>query len=275
MKLLTIIKDTFQECRGKKILLSYFLISTLGIIGLMVIFNVDIAGNRAAIGALFGKEMDDIALAKLQQVIIQVEGFFAMAIYTLGIFLSVFATADLMPGMMTKGRVELYLARPVSRPMLLLGKLAGSTGVVAVNVIYATAGIWLVLGVKTGVWNVNFLYSALLIIFMFAVMYTIMMLASTFIRSTAVVIIITYVLMMLSPLLAQRDTIMVFIHNTYVKHIIEIRYWITPKYHEVSVITKNVVTGKPIESWTPVISSLLIGLIVFNVTAFIFSRKDF
>jgi len=274
MKLWEIVKDTFRECLGKKILIIFFLISTLGILGLLFLFDVDIAGNRAAISALFGEKQDSIALFELKKIIIIIESYFAVTLYTLGIFLSVFATADLIPSMMTKGRLELYLARPISRPMLMMGKLAGATGVVAVNIIYAIAGIWLVLGIKTGVWNVSFLCSIVTIIFMFAVLYTVMMLTSILVRSTAMTVIVTYMVIVINLALAQKENFLPFISSNMFRQFIEIFYWIIPKYHETSIITKNVVAGNAIESWTPAINSLLIALIVMNITVFIFSKKD-
>ena len=135
MKFKGIITDTFRECLGKKILTIYFIISTLGILGLIFIFNVDIAGNQAAIATLFGKSEAGIAISKLRNIIIAIESGFAVVLYSIGIFISVFATADIIPSMMSKGRLNLYLARPISRHMLLLGKFSGAVLVTAINII--------------------------------------------------------------------------------------------------------------------------------------------
>ena len=274
MKFQILIKDTFRECLGKKILISYFLISTLGILTLMFVVNIDISGSRAVISTLFDSKNGNIALPDLENKIVFAESMFARALYSMGIFLSIFATADLIPGLMTKGRLELYLARPLSRPMFLLGKFTGAVCVASLNIIYGFTGFWLVLGIKTHVWNIGFLYSAAAIIFMFAVLYSFMMLVSIIVRNTAVTIILTYMVMTLETALASSKNLFTMIGNPIIRQILEILHWILPKYHEVASITKDIAGGKSIESWTPVLSSLLTAIVVMNITVYIFSKKD-
>ena len=274
MKFLALIKDTFRECMGKKILIIYFLISTLGILTLTFVLNIKFTGAQAVIGTLFDNGSGGLSLPDLEKKIVFAESMFARALYSIGIFLSIFATADLMPGLMKKGRLDLYLARPLSRPLFLLGKFTGAVAVASVNIIYAMAGFWLVLGIKTHVWNVSFLYSMAVIIFMFAVLYTIMVLISILAKNTAVAIIVIYMMMTLETALGTSKSLFSMISNKLLQHALEILYWILPKHHEVASITQDMAGGKGIESWTPLLSSFLTALIVMNIAVFLFSKKD-
>jgi len=274
MKIAAIVYDTFRECLVKKILLSFFIASTIGILGILVIFNIDIIGNNVAISSLFFGGEGLTSLGQFEDIIIKVEAIFAMALFTLGLFISLFATADLTPSMMTKGRLDLYLARPISRTQLLFGKYCGAVAVAAINILYAIVGLWLVIGIKTGVWNVNFLYTGLNIIFMFSVLYTFVMLIGIFTKNTAVNIIAVCTIVFSSLILAQKDVIFLFSNNKLLEHITDLLYWITPKYYEISIITKDLVLGNAIPSWTPVISSLLIAAAVMNLSLYLFSKKD-
>jgi len=274
MQTIAIIKDTFRECLVKKIFISVFAVSTLGILGIMTIFSIDIIGNEAAISTLFSGGEEFASMRELNEIIIKVEAFFAMAIFTLGLFLSIFSTADLTPSLMMKGRLDLYLARPVSRPQLLFGKYLGAVSVVTINIIYAIIGLWLVIGFKTGIWNVYFLYSGLTIVFMFSVLYTFVLLVGTIQKSTSVIIIAVYGLITLSPVLAQREDIFLFNTNKTYELIFDILYWITPKYYEISLITKDLVQNGTMTSWTPIVSSLIIAVAVLNLSFFIFSKKN-
>ncbi|KPK95680.1 hypothetical protein AMJ80_04185 [bacterium SM23_31] len=274
MKIAAIVYDTFRECLVKKIFLSFFIASTIGIIGIYVILNIDIIGNKVAISSLFSKGEEIASMEQFEDIIIKVEAFFAMALFSIGLFMSIFATADLTPSLMTKGRLDLYLARPISRVQLLFGKYCGAVAVAAINILYAIAGLWLVIGIKTGIWNINFLYSGLNIIFMFSVLYTFVMLIGIFIKSTPVNIIAVYIMVSLSPILAQKDEIFLFINNKVLEHITDLLYWITPKYYEISIITKNLVEGNTMPSWTPVISSIIIAVAVMNLSLYFFSRKN-
>lgn len=274
MKFSAIVLDTFQECLGKKILLIYFLISTLLLLTLLFLLRIDINGMTAVLSGTFDTNQSSMSLDTLQKGLMKVQGGFSAGLYAVGLFLSVFAMADLIPGMMAKGRLDLYLARPISRSQLLLGKFVGAAAIIAANVLYTVLGIWLIIGIKTGIWTGGLLYGGLSIIFMFCIVYAFMMLFGILSRSTAVTIILTYVIMALSPALAQRDVIDMFIWNDAVKLLIDGLYWALPKYHEVTKETYNLASGAGVQSWTPFISSLLTGLVVFQGTALVFSRKD-
>lgn len=273
MKFITIIADTFRECLGKKILLIFFGLSTFAIISLIFIINVDIKESYAAISAFFGHQTDTVSLTVLKEGVLKLEAVFATALYTAGIFLSLFATADIIPSMMAKGRIELYLARPVSRASILLGKYVGAALVIAINIVYVFTGIWIVLGIKTGIWNFNFFYAVAAIIFMSSAFYTFMIFISVLSKNTAVTIIVTYFMIVLTPMLAQREALK-FISNSVFMYFLDVLYWIVPKYVEVAVITKDLVQGNHIQSWTPVAGSLLTAIIVMNGAVYIFSKKD-
>ncbi len=274
MKMLAIIKDTFRECLVKKILLSFFIASNIGILGLLLVINIDIVDNEAVISSLFFEGEEWASMRQLNEGIIKLEGVLAMAIFTIGLFLSLFSTADIIPSIMTKGRLDLYLARPVSRAQLLIGKYLGAVFVVTANIVYAIVGIWLVIGFKTGVWNVYFLYSGLTIVFMFAVLYAVLTLIGVFSKSTSVLIIAVYLLISISPVLAQRDKIFLFPLGIVWETVIDALYWIVPKYYELTVMTHELVEGLSILSWTPIISNLIIALVALNLGIFIFSKKS-
>jgi len=276
MKIAAIVYDTFRECLVKKIILSFFIASTIGILGIFAIFNIDIIGNNVAISFLFFGGEELTSLGQFEDIIIKVEAFFAMALFTLGLFISLFATADLTPSMMTKGRLDLYLARPISRAQLLFGKYCGAVAVAAINILYAIVGLWLVIGIKTGVWNVNFLYTGLNIIFMFSVLYTFIMLIGIFTKNTVVNIIAVSTMVFMNFILSiiKKADVFPIINNKWLEHITDLLYWITPQYFDISIITMNLVEGKTMPSWTPVISSLLIAAAVMNLSLYIFSKKD-
>jgi len=275
MKTWAIIEDTFRECLGKKILVGFFGLSTLLILALTFLFNVDIAGSQAAISFLFDKGAKDLELSKLQEVFLQLEGSFAVVLLTAGLFLSIFATADLVPSILQKGRIDLYLARPVSRPQFLLGKFLGSLTMVSVNIVYAIVGIWLVIGIKIGLWNPRFLFASLAIIVMFAVYYAIMLLVGVLTQSAAITVMVTYVIIVINPLLYKKDTFLLLTDNKILKFTVDLIYQISPRYSQMIGIINKLVQGKPVESWVPVLANLLIGLVVFSLTVQIFSRKDY
>ena len=274
MKILAVIEDTFRECLYKKILLGFLGISTLLILAFSALITVDISGAQATIGIIFGNS-GQASLSQLREGVIKIEGIFSMALFTAGLFLSIFATADLVPSILQKGKIDLYLSRPISRPQFLLGKFLGAVSVVTVNILYAVVGIWLVIGIKTGFWNPNFLYSAAAIIFMFAVLFSVMLLLGVMVQSTAITMMAAYVMIAINPVLEKRETFTLLLNNKILKNLVEMLYQITPRYVEMTTFTKDLVEGIPIVNWTPVLESLLIALVAMSIAVQIFSRKDY
>lgn len=274
MKLGVVIKDTFRECLSKKIILSFFAVSTITILALLLVFRIKIVGDEVFLSSILGTEEGSADLYDFYDVIIKVQAVFAMTLYSIGLFLSVFSTADLTPSLMRKGRLDLYLSRPVSRGTLLSGKYLGAVAVVSMNILYAIGGIWLVIGIKTGVWNIYFLYSGLTIIFMFSVLYVFVLFIGIFIHSTSVNLIIISAITILNIVLAQREEFFLLVYNKPLEITADILYWILPKYYELSMITKDLVEGLEILSWTPVFSSLVSAGVMFYACIFFFSRKN-
>ena len=68
-------------------------------------------------------------------------------------FLAVFASAGLIPTVFEPGRIELLLSKPVARHHILLGRYLGNLLVVAFNMLYLVGGVWLIFGIKTGMWT--------------------------------------------------------------------------------------------------------------------------
>jgi hypothetical protein len=136
-------------------------------------------------------------------------------------------------------------------------------------------GIWLVIGIKIGLWNPRFLFASLAIIVMFAVYYAIMLLVGVLTQSAAITVMVTYVIIVINPLLYKKDTFLLLTDNKILKFTVDLIYQISPRYSQMIGIINKLVQGKPVESWVPVLANLLIGLVVFSLTVQIFSRKDY
>lgn len=110
---------------------------------------------------------------------------------TIAIMVSVIITAFFIPNMMRKGAIDLLLSKPMSRPLLLLFKYVGGMTFVFLNTAFAVGGVWLVIGLRTGVWGTGILWSIPSITFYFAVLYAISTLAAVTTRSAIVAILVT------------------------------------------------------------------------------------
>jgi hypothetical protein len=100
-------------------------------------------------------------------------------------------TAFFIPNMLRKGTVDLLLSKPIHRVTLLSYKFLGGLTFMFVNTLIIMVGIWLVLGLRTGVWINGWLPCVFVYTFQFAIYYSISTLMGVLTRSPIVAILMS------------------------------------------------------------------------------------
>ena len=126
-----LVRDTFREAFARKIFWGFAGCSTALILFFLFIMKIDVVQGAVATVSLFGKTSNTEDVGRLVR---QVHGGLAAFLFTAGMFLSVFASAGLIPTVFEPGRIELLLSKPVARHHILLGRYLGNLLVVAANV---------------------------------------------------------------------------------------------------------------------------------------------
>jgi ABC-type transport system involved in multi-copper enzyme maturation permease subunit len=108
-----------------------------------------------------------------------------------GILLGIVITAFFVPNMLRKGTVDFLLVKPIRRPTLLVYKYIGGLSFVFLNSLLAVGGIWLALGLRSGIWATGFLLSIFVLTFFFAIFYAVSVLFGVLTRSPIVAILVT------------------------------------------------------------------------------------
>ena len=103
----------------------------------------------------------------------------------------VIVTAGFIPNMLRKGAIDLMLTKPISRPLILLFKYLGGLTFVFLLMIMAALGIWVAIGIKTGVWAPGILYCTAGVTFYFAILYACSTFVGVLSRNAIVSIVIT------------------------------------------------------------------------------------
>jgi ABC-type transport system involved in multi-copper enzyme maturation permease subunit len=109
----------------------------------------------------------------------------------IAILVGIVITAFFIPNMLRKGTLDLLLVKPIHRPTLLIFKYLGGLSFMLLNTAFAVGGIWLVLGLRSGIWATGFLFTILVITFCFAVLYSVSALMGVLTRSPIVSIMVT------------------------------------------------------------------------------------
>src|SRR5687768_1634690 len=123
-----LVRDTFREAFARKIFWGLFGFSTLLILFFIFIMRIDVVEGALATISLFGNESRAQDVGRLVR---GAHSAIAAYLYSIGLFLSVFASAGLIPTVFEPGRIELLLSKPVARHHILLGRYLGNLLVVA------------------------------------------------------------------------------------------------------------------------------------------------
>lgn len=268
-----LIRDTFREAMARKIFWGLFALSSAMILFLLLILKIDLVEGAMATVSLFGssrtREVD------VDRIVRQAQAGIATFLYTWGMFLAVFASAGLVPGLLEPGRIELLLSKPVSRTHLLLGRYAGNLLVIVANTVYLVLGSWLILGWKTGVWRPEFLAAIASTIFLFAVLLTVVVLVGVAFESTALSVMVSVGLMIVSPILAQHETAVRLLSSEWARTLWKAIYYALPKVYDVGKMTLDFIIRQKVDDFAPVWSSAVFGGVVLMAAIAIFRRRDF
>ncbi len=277
---------TLYELRARKIILGLFGVATLVWVVLALALQLDVIEGSLAGIRFFGDEMvgeSEFASGNqelpfgnsmLQTFVFGAEMFAAGAAYWVGILLALFATGGLIASMLERGQVDLLLTKPLSRSKILIGRLLGVSVVMLALLIYLLGAVWLVMSIKTGVWNPRFLIAIGIVFIMFMVLYSLITITSVWTGSAPLALILTFGLLFATLILAiepLRDQI-----TQPGRGIVIAFYNVLPKFVDVGAyIVPQLVSGQPVESWSPLVSSLAFGIIAYAGAFWVFRRKDF
>ena len=110
-----------------------------------------------------------------------------------GVFVAVLVTASMIPQTFEAGSVDLLLSKPISRSWLFLAKFVGGCAFIAINAAYFIGGLWLMLGLRFGLWNQRLLWAIPLYLFLFAIYYSVSALAGIVWRNAIVSVVMAVV----------------------------------------------------------------------------------
>ncbi len=103
---------------------------------------------------------------------------------TVGLLLALIWTAGFMPTFLEPGAAAALLAKPIARWQLLLGKYFGVLTFAAFHVVLFVGATWFALGLRTTIWDLDYLWCIPLLLLQFAVFYSFSVLLAVVSRST-------------------------------------------------------------------------------------------
>lgn len=285
---------TLRELSAKKIVLGLFVVATLVWGALALALQVDVVDGTLQGLRLFGQH-PEVQVERngevveepfegqeepfggedpLRMIVIAAESAVAGAAYWVGILLALFATGGLIASMMDRGQVDLLLSKPLSRASILGGRLLGVGITVAILTAYLLGMVWLVMSLKTGIWNPRFLLAIGVVFAMFAVMYAIVTLVSVWSGSSPLALVATLGLLFVSLVVAIPG-LPDKLHGPW-REVVEALHAALPRFADVGGrLVPDLARGGPIDGWSHLWASLAFAAVTYAVAFLVFRRKDF
>jgi ABC-type transport system involved in multi-copper enzyme maturation permease subunit len=268
-----LILDTFQEARARWLFWGLFGLSSLLIAIFLFVLRIDLVQGAVS---LMGIESTAHPVYNIQKFVNTSYAWVSIVLYIWGTFLAIFASAGLIPSVLEAGRISLLLSKPLTRTMLLMGRYFGNVFIVLVNHVYLICSIWIVIGIKTNIWDTRFLLAIPISVFIFAVFLCVVVLIGVVFESAALSVMVPAALMLISAILAQRQIVIRLLDSDWSRQLWLAFYWITPKFFDLGLAMKQIVQYDREANWiTPVWTSAMFGLAVLSGAIYVFQKRDF
>ena len=203
---LAVIGDSFQAAANSRILWIALIMITLFLAALAPMGLDIVAGDAESdyaidglqlryAGSDFGPKIQlpagsaaELRVAALawfmDHVIDFIVGFF-------GIFLAIIVSAGVIPETYRSGSVDLLLSKPLNRPALFLAKFISGCTFILMNICYLIAGLFLVVGLRWGLWEGRILIAIPIFLFYFMILFSVTALIGLLSRRTVLSIFVT------------------------------------------------------------------------------------
>jgi ABC-type transport system involved in multi-copper enzyme maturation permease subunit len=276
MKIVVLIAATFRELLSKATLFVLAGISTVILLGVVLGLSSEQTTDGLILKIFGAQATPPSSVDNIAELVRQMQSGFAGGLL-IGITLfGVIATAGIIPDTLEKGIVDLYLSKPLARWQLLLGKFLGAVTIVFVNAAYFLGGLWLIFGIKVGVWNVGLLLAAFTMAFVFACLFSIVAFLGVLSRGAVVPIIGAFLyLLIIGALLQHREqSLYAMSGNAAYRGIVDTLYYLLPQLGALKDGVGLQILQRPVD-WKPFVQAFLSSCVVFGATVGLLVRRDF
>lgn len=163
---------------------------------------------------------------------------------TLGLMLALIWTAGLLPTFLDPRSVSVLLAKPAPRWVLIVGKYAGVLAFVLAYAVLFVVGTWTAIGLRTGLWDANYLLAIPLLLLHFSIFFAFSVLLAVCTRSTVVCVFGSLVFWCVAwslnfgrhAFFTATDMASDTLRSPLLSGIIDAGYWILPKPADLGVL---------------------------------------
>jgi len=267
----TLLYSTIREAIEKKIVLAIFTLIGLVVFLMLLFINLDSVDGIQQMLSLGGDETYRENIIRFTSELLNQFTFLAV------FFLLLIFSASYIPSMLEKGSIDVLLSKPVSRPKIIIAKFLSVVFLAFIILSFLILLIWIMVSARSGIWHFPFLTSILWFTLIFAILYSFQMFLGLVTQNTIISLAINlFILFPISAVLAVREqTIFTLVDSGFVKFIVDFLYYILPKAWDLREMCVNLILGYGVESYQPLITSVLFMFTVISLSVYYFSKKDY
>jgi hypothetical protein len=163
-----------------------------------------------------------------------------------------------------------------------MARALGAVSGIALNLIYFFLGVWLIFGLKAGVWHWGFLSSVIYVVYAFVCFFSVVTIVGLITRSAGFSIMLAFVFSIVSWGLEVRENGLYRLWDNVVYHrILDALYYLTPQLNAMLENSTRVI-GKlpympnaPDFTFMPFVYSFFSTCLLYFLSIWYFSRQDF
>lgn len=273
-----IIEETFREAKARKTLVGFFILSSVLILITFLVFQNPSVKSAMSVSAPAKMRDADVAASILNTTVLDVVwSAISVNFFIFTMCMGVFATAGFISSIMEKGTIDLLLSKPVPRWQYIIGRYIGSLLIILLEVTWFVLGMWVVISLSVGTWNMGFPLSIIHILVAFAGLYSVVVFVSVLSRSSLLAIIVSIGISFISMLAALGKWAATIIDSgpkTVWGYIGEVFYYSFPQVTDMGINMSNTIIGKPLH-WTPVFLLLGLTTLYMTLSIYFFNKKEF
>ena len=266
----TVFLHTLWESLHRRMGLVLLAISVLVPTGLLYLIRFQARDDGTVMAYLFSNRVGTAA----EFVPSALSGLLQMTV-GLWLFMGIFAIAPLLTTYLEKGWADLLLSKGVARWQVLLGRYGGGLALFATTLLILDGAPAIYFWARTGIAPGRFFLGVAMLGLSFASVLALMALTAMVQASPSILIIVGFMQVIVSSLLAQRESLYALMSAQWVQWLMDWVYRILPKNHELLGLAVNYLRTGTIESWWAVWSSALFVAGALGLSAWLLHRKSF
>ncbi len=190
------------------------------------------------------------------------------------VLLSVLLSAGSFPNMLTRGRVDYYLSKPLSRRRHLATKTAALWIVYGTLITVSMLVVGGIGGLTLGTFDIGLIYIILTNLLALFIWLTVTTLASVWAGSAPVSILAVFMIWLLQQVLSLHELFAKLVDWPLIEKTVTVLYYIFPKTIQMSDSTLSLIMGASFD-WMPLYSSIIFAFALFYIAIVLFNRKEF